>query len=90
MSSLELYSCWYDNLRKASLSNPLAQCNQQNKSQKLSADANLRLKESTYQNILENEKGKNYANYSSVVHTPAYSSDSGISLIGIHSNYVIH
>ena len=78
MSSLELYSSWYDNLRKASLKNPLAQYNQQKKSQNLSAESNLILKDSTYQNILENERDKNCEDYSNDVDTSAYCSDSGI------------
>ena len=90
MASLELYSSWYDNLRKASLKNPLAQYNQQKKSENFLADAKLRLKDSTYQNRLENDRDKNYADSSNDFDTSAYSSDSGIFLIGIHLNSVIH
>ena len=90
MSSLELYSSWYDNLRKASLKNPLAQHNQQKKSQNLSAERKLRLKDSAYQNIFENERNKNCVDYVNDGDTSAYSSDSGISVIGIHLNFAMH
>ena len=90
MSSLDLYSSWYDNLRKASLKNPLAQHNQQKKSQNLSAERKLRLKDSVYQNIFENERNKNCVDYVNDGDSSPNSSDSGILLIGINLNCVIH
>ena len=90
MSSLELYSSWYDNLRKASLKNPLAQHNQQKKSQNLSVEGKLILKDSAYQNIFENERNKSFVDDVNDGDVSANSSNSGISLIGIHLNFAIH
>ena len=64
MSSLEQYSDWYDNLRKATLMNPLTQHNQQKKLQNHLIEAKTPLKGNTYQKIFENRRNGNLADQS--------------------------
>ena len=77
MSSLEQYSDWYDNLRKATLKNPLSQHNQQKILQNHLIEEKIALKGNTYQKIFEDRKNDNAADRSIEDSSLEYLTDTG-------------